>query len=81
MADFAYLVLSLEGPRWVVYAIRGKKGRGDTLPAGTALDLQKLRAAGEEVHAVPVSKDEMRRVVDTMPRDLPVDARPPQPEK
>ncbi len=81
VADFAYLVLSLEGPRWVVYAIRGKKGRGDTLPAGTALDLQKLRASGEEIHAVPVSKDEMRRVVDTLPKDLPVDARPPQPEK
>lgn len=78
VADFAYLVLSLEGPRWVVYAIRGKKGKGDDLPPGTALDLKKMRAAGEEVHAVPVSREEMRRVVDKMARDLPVDARPPQ---
>ena len=26
-SDFAYLVLSLEGPRWVVYGIKGKLAR------------------------------------------------------
>ncbi len=81
LTDFAYLVLSLEGPRWVVYAIRGKTGNGKELPPGAALDLNKMRAAGEEIHAVPVSRDEMKKVVESVTKDFPVDARdaPPKP--
>jgi hypothetical protein len=83
LTDFAYLVLSLEGPRWVVYAIRGKTGNGKELPPGAALDLNKMRAAGEEIHAVPVSQGEMKKVVESVTRDFPVDARdaPPKPPK
>ena len=80
VADFAYLVLSLEGPRWVIYAIRGKTGKGQDLPPGTALDLNKMRAAGEEIQAVPVSPGEMRKVVDGLTKDFPVDARQPIPK-
>ncbi|MBU1068739.1 hypothetical protein KJ975_04140, partial [Myxococcota bacterium] len=81
LTDFAYLVLSLEGPRWVVYAIRGKTGNGKELPPGAALDLNKMRAAGEEIHAVPVSQGEMKKVVESVTKDFPVDARdaPPKP--
>ncbi|MBN2724409.1 MAG: hypothetical protein JXR95_10095 [Deltaproteobacteria bacterium] len=75
VSDFAYLVLSLEGPRWVIYAIRGKKGNGKDLPVGTALDLNKMRMAGEEIYAVPVSQQEMLKVVKSMTGDLPVDIR------
>lgn len=75
VADFAYLVLSLEGPRWVVYAVRGKLGKGRNIPAGSVLDLNKMRNAGEEIYSVPVSEHEMRKVVNTIKKDFPVDAR------
>ncbi len=75
LTDFAYLVLSLEGPRWVVYAIRGKTGMGKDLPPGAALDLNRMRDAGEEIHAVPVSPEEMHNVVEHLVQDFPVDTR------
>ena len=70
-ADMSYLVLSLEGPRWVVYAVKGKLGKGEDLAPGTMLDLKAMQEAGEEIYAVPVSDEEMKNVVESVYGELP----------
>ncbi len=56
-ADMSYLVLSLEGPRWVLYAVKGKLGKGEDFVPGTMLDLKSMQDAGEEIYNVSVSDD------------------------
>ena len=70
-SDFAYLVLSLEGPRWVVYAVKGKLGKGEDLPTGTMLNLKDMQKAGEDIYYLPVSDEEMKNVVNSVDRELP----------
>ena len=48
-AGCSYMVLSLEGPRWVLYAVKGKRGDGEDLPAGAVVDLKKMQAVGDEI--------------------------------
>jgi hypothetical protein len=71
VADASYLVLSLEGPRWVIYAVKGELGNGEDLPPGTMLDLGNMQADGEEFYYLPVSDKEMRAVVETLYQELP----------
>ncbi len=71
VADCAYLVLSLEGPRWVIYAVKGKTGDGDAIIPGTVLDLNKMQKSGEEIYNIPVSDGEMTGVVDSVYKTLP----------
>jgi hypothetical protein len=70
-ADCSYMVLSLEGPRWVLYAVKGNLGRGDDLLPGTVLDLKKMHEAGEEIYAIPATSAEMGAVVNSLYDDLP----------
>jgi hypothetical protein len=70
-SDCAYLVLSLEGPRWVIYAVKGKVSSGDDVASGAVVDLEKLRKAGEEIYYIPVSDEEMKKVVESMYQNLP----------
>ncbi len=76
VADASYMVLSLEGPNWVLYAVKGNLGKGDDLPSGAILDLKAMQQAGETFVAVPVSGDDMKRVVNTVPGELPVATHP-----
>jgi hypothetical protein len=71
VSDCAYMVLSLEGPRWVLYAVKGKAGRGDELPVGAIVDLKKLRETGEEIIYLPVTDEEMKGVVNSVYDTLP----------
>lgn len=71
VSDAAYLVLSLEGPRWVVYAVSGNLGGSEALPAGAVVDLKAMQASGEEIRYLPVSEGEMAGVVTNLPEDLP----------
>lgn len=70
-ADMSYLVLSLEGPRWVLYAVKGKLGKGEDLAPGAMLDLKSMQEAGEEIYNLPVSDEEMKRVVESVYGELP----------
>ena len=70
-SDFSYLVLSLEGPRWVIYAVRGKLGKGEDLPPGTMLNLKSMQEAGEEIYNLPASDAEMKNVVESVYEELP----------
>lgn len=76
VADASYMVLSLEGPNWVLYAVSGKLDDGEHLPTGTMLDLKAMQQAGETFVAVPVSAEEMKRMIETAPAQLPVTATP-----
>lgn len=71
VSDASYMVLSLEGPRWVLYAVSGKLGDGSDLPSGAVLDLKKLQASGEELRYLPVSDEEMKAVVESVYDNLP----------
>jgi hypothetical protein len=71
VSDCAYLVLSLEGPRWVLYAVKGKTGSGDDLPVGAVVDLKKMQSSGEEIKYLPVSDEEMKKVVNSVYENLP----------
>lgn len=61
--DASYLVLSMEGPSFVIYAIKGKVSRGDDIRPGTVVNLEQLRKDGEEISKVPVSKEEMQKLL------------------
>ncbi len=71
VSDCAYMVLSLEGPRWVLYAVKGDLGKGDDLPAGAVVDLNAMHKSGEEIYYLPVSDKEMNSVVQSVYDNLP----------
>ncbi len=71
VSDCAYLVLSLEGPRWVIYAVRGRTHDGSDMPTGAVVDLKQMQEQGEEMLYLPVSDEEMKKVVEVMPGSLP----------
>lgn len=71
VSDCAYLVLSLEGPRWVIYAVKGNLGTGEDLVPGTVLDLKAMQRSGEDIYNLPVSDVEMKKVVSSSYGDLP----------
>lgn len=71
VGDASYMVLSLEGPRWVLYAVKGELGQGDELAPGTVLDLEKMQSAGEQFSYLPVSDEEIKKVVESIRGDLP----------
>ena len=70
-SDATYMVLSLEGPRWLIYAVKEKSGRSEDLQTGTILDMKKMQEAGEEIYYIPVSDDEMRKIVSSAYETLP----------
>lgn len=71
VADAAYLVLSLEGGKYVVYAVKGLVDPETDLPAGTIVDLEELRKRGEEIKKVPLSDDEVKGLTDKAIDHLP----------
>ncbi len=71
VSDCAYLVLSLEGPRWVLYAVKGKTGSGDDLPVGAVVDLKKMQQSGEEIIYLPVTDAETGKAVNSVYENLP----------
>ncbi|MEO8333026.1 MAG: hypothetical protein ABI479_11395 [Gallionella sp.] len=74
VSDASYMVLSLEGPRWVLYAVKGNVDNGDNLPTGALLDLKAMQQSGETFYAVPASNEEMDHLVNAVPGQLPVEA-------
>jgi hypothetical protein len=71
VSDCAYMVLSLEGPRWVLYAVKGNTGKGEDLPVGAVVDLKQMQEQGEVIYNLPVSDQEMKKVVETVYGSLP----------
>ena len=71
VSDASYMVLSLEGPRWVLYAVKGNVDKGENIPTGAVLDLNAMKKAGETFYAVPASEEEVKRAVDSVFESLP----------
>jgi len=71
VSDAAYLVLSLEGPKWVIYAVSGNLPDSDQIAPGSVVDLEGMKLHGETLRYVPVSEGEMEKVVAKLPEDLP----------
>lgn len=71
-SDCAYMVLSLEGPRWVLYAVKDTLNMGDELVPGAVLNLNDMKKSGEEIYNIPMSDDEMKKIVTETARTLPV---------
>lgn len=72
VSDASYMVLSLEGPRWVLYAVKGNVDKGENIPVGAVLDLKAMQKSGETFYAVPASEEEIKRVVGSVYDELPV---------
>ena len=70
VTDVSYMVLSLEGPKWVLYGVQGKLGSGEELAPGTVLDLEEMQNQGEGFKRLPVSEGEMKAVIEQLPNDL-----------
>lgn len=70
VSDAAYLVLSLEGPKWVIYAVSGKTGDGGNINPGTVLNLNQMKKQGEEFYKVPATEEEVQKVIEALPKDL-----------
>lgn len=71
VSDASYMVLSLEGPRWVLYAIKAKTGSDEDVPVGAVVDLKKMHEEGEEIVYLPVSDEETKAVVSSVYENLP----------
>lgn len=61
MGDVAYVVLSLEGPKWVLYGIKGKVDKSD-YQQGTIINLKKLQQEGEVIKKIELSDEEVQRI-------------------
>lgn len=48
----------------MLYAVKGKLGKGEDLAPDTMLDLKSMQDAGEEIYNIPVSDEEMKSVVE-----------------
>lgn len=66
VSDASYVVLSMEGPRWVLYAVSGKLGKDTDPVPGTLLDLEKMKKNGETIYKVPVSDEEIKEMTKGM---------------
>lgn len=64
-SDLSYLVLSLEGPRWVLYGVKDKLNLGSKLGSDAIIDLNKLKKNGEEFESIPISEEEVIKVLNS----------------
>ncbi len=64
VSDFSYLVLSLEGGKWVVYAVKDTSGKAKSLLSGAVVDLEQVKKEGNDIVKVPVSDEEMEKILD-----------------
>lgn len=71
VSDASYLVLSLEGPKWVIYAVSGNLPDSDKVAPGSVVDLEGMKEHGETIRYLPVSEGEIEKVVAKLPGDLP----------
>jgi hypothetical protein len=55
----------------MLYAVKGKLGKGEDLVPDTMLHLKSMQDAGEEIYNVPVSDEEMKNVVESVYGELP----------
>lgn len=62
-SDVSYLVLSLEGGRWILYGVKQTGKTAKYVMTGSMVDLDEIRKEGGEVYEIPVGEEEMERVL------------------
>lgn len=69
-SDALYVVLSLEGPKWVLYTISGKNIESEkSLPAGSIVNLKKMQANDINIKKIELSDDEVQKVLQSLDTD------------
>lgn len=69
VSDCSYLVLSMEGGNWVIYAVKDTTGKAKSLLTGSVIDLEKVRKEGNEIKKVPVSQEEIDKILEKEKKD------------
>lgn len=64
VADFSYLILSLEGGKWVVYAVKDTSRKTKYLLTGSVVDVDEIRKKGGKVVKVPVESDKIDKIFE-----------------
>jgi len=81
-SDAAYMILSLEGPKWVLYTITGQSIKDDkVLPAGAVVDLKKMHENNEQISRLEVSDAEMQKVLLNLEESFPGFEKPKKDKK
>ncbi len=62
LGDVSYVVLSLEGPKWVLYGIKGDIDKAD-YDQGALIDLNKLHKQGEEIRKVELTQEDVNKLM------------------
>lgn len=62
VSDAAYLVLSMEGPQWVIYSVTGGT-LDEEIPANALVDLEKLKDSGAVIRRVPMTEKNIQEVL------------------
>lgn len=63
VADCTYLVLSLEGGKWVVYGVKDGSKRASRLLTGAVVDVDQIRKEGGTVVKVPLEPGEVEKIL------------------
>lgn len=63
VSDCAYLVLSLEGGKWVVYGVKDSSKKVSGLLSGSVIDLDQVRKEGGTVVRVPIDDSEVEKIL------------------
>ncbi|TGK77581.1 hypothetical protein EHQ24_19085 [Leptospira noumeaensis] len=63
VADCTYLVLSLEGGKWVVYGVKDGSKKASRLLTGAVVDLDQIRKEGGTVVKVPMEEGEVEKIL------------------
>ncbi|GBF52047.1 hypothetical protein LPTSP4_35850 [Leptospira ryugenii] len=62
VADCSYLVLSLEGGKWVLYGVKDTSSKAKGLLVGAVVDLNQVRKEGGTVVKVPIDEKEAESI-------------------
>lgn len=68
-ADASYLVLSMEGPSFVIYSIKGLVSKGDKLPTNVVLNLEELQKQGEIIKKIPATNEDIEKVLQQVEKE------------
>jgi hypothetical protein len=64
VADCSYLVLSLEGGKWIVYGVKDVTNKASGLLSGAVVDLDQIRKEGGTVVRVPMEEGEADKILE-----------------
>ncbi|WP_411821267.1 hypothetical protein [Leptospira sp. 'Mane'] len=64
VSDCSYLVLSMEGGKWVVYGIKDVTNNANGLLVGAVVDLDQAKKEGSVIVKVPLEKDEADKIFE-----------------